>query len=83
MICQDRSELLICEHLLDGAPCEVLLASDDKTDWALCLKCSLLDDPEDVPVVELCFSCAAQLGIPRSMPLSGRWCRLGAKESDA
>lgn len=72
--CNDKSELLVCEHVIDDtAETEVLLVGDDcSVHWALCLPCSV-SDPNTVPVRAMCRECGKKLDIPSIMPTPGKW----------
>jgi hypothetical protein len=74
--CIEKTELLVCPHVKnDRAEIEVLLVGDDHgVDFALCLECSLADDPADLEFIGLCRDCGrSSLNVPDVMPTSGKW----------
>jgi hypothetical protein len=72
---QCKTELLVCPHVKNGrAEIEVLLVGDDHgVDFALCLECSLAEEPADLEFIGLCRDCGRSLNVPDVMPTSGKW----------
>jgi len=74
-LCNHRTEMIACRHLVEHhAPVEVLLVRDDgHVDFALCLNCGELEQPDEKLLISTCIDCAGQVGIPARMPTPGRW----------
>jgi hypothetical protein len=75
MSCSHKSELIACTHVTNNeSEVEVLLVDEaGHVDYALCQRCSELEDPALLPAKALCRDCAAGYKIPAILPTVGRW----------